>query len=89
MEAHSKTTQIRLYIAMRLESLGALADSNLTESLLMRDGNYCGHRFRRGDLQAVWFVDEDQIKFYNADGTVADKTAASEIEHLAPHRQAA
>lgn len=91
MEAASKkTTLIRQYIATRLESLGALAGSNLKESLLMQNGAYCGHRFRRDDLQAVWFVDEDQIKFFHADGSLADKILASEVEQFSSmHRQAA
>ena len=90
MEATSKTTLIRQYIATRLESLGALAESNLKESLLMQDGVYCGHRFRRDNLQAVWFVEENQIKFFHADGSLADKILASEVEQFtSSHRQAA
>lgn len=88
MEATSRTSLIRQYIATRLESLGALADSNLKESLLMQNGTYCGHRFQRDDLHAVWFVDEDQIKFFHADGSLADKISASKLE-LFPQRQAA
>lgn len=38
------------------------------ESLLIRDGQYCGHRFRSGTLSAVWFHEEDQIKFHGKDG---------------------
>ena len=89
MESNLRTTQIRQYIATRLESLGALASANLAESLLMRDGMYCGHRFRRGDFQAVWFVEEDQIKFFNANGSLADKIQASDVEVHIPSRQAA
>lgn len=89
MEATSKTSLIRDYIAMRLESLGARADSNLTESLLLRDGAYCGHRFQRDEFQAVWFVDEDQIKFFHADGSLADKIQTADIQHSMPQRHAA
>ncbi len=39
-----------------------------TESLLIRDGQYCGHRFESGPLSAVWFREEDQIKFHGKNG---------------------
>ena len=35
------------------------------ESILIRDGYYCGRRFRLGELEAIWFVDEDQLKVYD------------------------
>ena len=89
MESTSKTSLIREYIAMRLESLGARADSKLSESLLLRDGAYCGHRFRRGEHQADWFIEEDQIKFFLADGSLADKIQTADIQHSLPQRHAA
>ena len=38
------------------------------ESLLIRNGHYCGQRFQSGPLTAVWFAEEDQIKFHAGDG---------------------
>ena len=67
MEA-SNPQRIRDLISQTLVSLGAPGSAVVQESLLIRAGTYCGHRFRKGDYQAVWFVEEDQIKFFNRDG---------------------
>jgi hypothetical protein len=40
------------------------------ESLLIRNGHYCGQRFQSGPLTAVWFLEEDQIKFHAGDGSL-------------------
>ena len=41
---------------------------NCIESLLIRDGFYCGYRYSFGELSAVWFVEEDEIKFFDSKG---------------------
>ncbi len=42
----------------------------LQETILVRDGFYCGRRFQSEQVQAIWFIEEDQIKYYSADGGV-------------------
>ncbi len=34
------------------------------ESLLIRNGVYCGRRFEGHGAYAVWFLEEDEVKFY-------------------------
>ena len=41
---------------------------DLSEAFLIRDGHYCGYRFWDAELSAVWFTEEEQIKFYNPIG---------------------
>ena len=48
--------------------LGVDSTNLPSETTLIRDGYYCGNRFVLDDYQAVWFVEEDQIKFYGPDG---------------------
>ena len=36
------------------------------ESILIRDEIYCGRRFEVDGAYAVWFLEEDEIKFYQA-----------------------
>ncbi|WP_197442414.1 hypothetical protein [Lignipirellula cremea] len=38
---------------------------------MIRDGYYCGRKMRCDGLQAIWFVEENEIKFYDRDGAVA------------------
>ncbi len=89
MPASMRTSSIRDYIGNRLIALGASPDQNLMESLLLRDGVYCGHRFQRGDWQAVWFVEEAEIKFFLDDGSLAQKIQTSQIPEPPIERQAA
>lgn len=44
---------------------------NMTEAILISDGHYCGRRFAFGPYTAIWFVEENQIKICNPDGSVA------------------
>lgn len=40
------------------------------ESILIRQGFYCGRRFDFAGFRAVWFVEEDQVKIYRRDGAL-------------------
>jgi hypothetical protein len=40
------------------------------QSLLIRDGNYCGRRFEADRGHALWFFEEDQVKVFGAEGRV-------------------
>lgn len=42
-------------------------DDEFCETVMIRDGQYCGHRFSRGDYSAVWFFEENEVKIYDAD----------------------
>ena len=46
-------------------------DTALVETLLIRNGHYCGRRFQCGDQVAVWFIEENEIKFYGETGALA------------------
>ncbi len=43
------------------------------ESILIRDGFYCGRRFNFGDYQAVWFVEEGLVKIFTHAGELIAK----------------
>lgn len=51
--------------------LGVAAGFQLHEHILLRNDVYCGRRFLAEGLQAIWFVEEDQVKIHAKDGTVA------------------
>ena len=42
--------------------------SELFETVLIRDGFYCGRSFTCDDVRAVWFAEENVVKFYGSDG---------------------
>ena len=62
------TEAVRRRVAATFNHLGVAQDAELRESILIRDGSYCGRRFEADDAHAVWFLEEDQLKFYRADG---------------------
>jgi len=41
---------------------------DLSETFLIRDGHYCGYRFRDATMSAVWFAEEAEIKIYDEGG---------------------
>jgi len=49
----------------------------ISENILIRDEMYCGRRFRSGGYQAIWFIEEDEIKFYAQGGAVLRVMSAS------------
>lgn len=51
--------------------LGVADGFQLNEHILLRSDVYCGRRFLAEGLQAIWFVEEDQVKIHAKDGTVA------------------
>jgi len=54
----------RQHVQTVFQKLNASNDL-LCETVLIRDGHYCGHRFSCGVLNAVWFCEENEIKFYD------------------------
>jgi ATP-dependent DNA ligase len=71
--------RIRTLIRETLVSLGAEANAKDEESLLIRSGAYCGHRIDKDGLRAIWFIEEDQIKFYGRDGSMLRALVPSDV----------
>ena len=55
------------------------------ETILIRDGQYCGHRFACGDFHAIWFCEEDEVKVYDEQRQLLQVLQLGETRH----RQAA
>jgi len=79
------TEAIRNLVSQTFEQLGI--DGEPRETILIRDGNYCGRRFETDSAAAVWFVEEGEIKFYGTDGAVIRVIDAQPVH--APLRMAA
>ncbi|HAY79179.1 MAG TPA: hypothetical protein DCY79_05165 [Planctomycetaceae bacterium] len=80
--------QIRHLVSAQFARMGCQPDASLSETLLIRNGFYCGRRFRVCGLEAVWFFEEQQLKFYAEDGSVAQVLDAADLPQL-PANQAA
>ena len=49
------------------------------ESILVRDGFYCGRRFVADAYEAIWFLEEDELKISNHLGEVLGAYTPQEI----------
>src|SRR5262245_31745321 len=68
---HAELTEsVRRLVATAFEELGVDCGAELRETLLLREGNYCGRRFDLAGGHALWFFEEDQVKLYGAAGRV-------------------
>jgi hypothetical protein len=72
MQSGRRLEQTRSFVVHYFQRHEPQANLPLRETLLICDGCYCGHRFSRGQMSAVWFLEEDEIKFYGSDGTVME-----------------
>jgi hypothetical protein len=64
------TDSVRQQVAEVFAEMGMLATCEVRETILIRDGGYCGRRFETDEASAIWFVEENQIKVYQADGSL-------------------
>jgi hypothetical protein len=62
--------QVRDLVARIFRELRIPADSRLEETILIRQGFYCGRRFHAESGHAIWFCEEDELKFYGEEGQV-------------------
>jgi len=54
-----------------------------SEAMLIRDGFFCGRRFRFQNYHAVWFLEEDELKIRDLDGNAVALLGTVEIDRLA------
>ena len=70
MQSAHLTEEVRRHTRRRLEGMGAALGAELVETILIRDGYYCGRRFECDGFSAVWFVEEHELKIHDRDGRV-------------------
>lgn len=74
------------YLSNQVEKTGgetAVDPSIASESILIRQEHYCGRRFRTETHQAIWFIEEDQIKVFTADNQWCVSLRGEEIDAMA------
>ncbi len=55
------------------------AQWEVAESIMIRDAFYCGRNFRFASHRAVWFAEEEQVKIYDADGSLLDSFKTDQL----------
>jgi hypothetical protein len=74
---------IRRIIADAFSELGLSDGDEPSETILIRDGAYTGRRFDVANGHAVWHIDEQLLKFFRTDGSLA------QVIELTPARREA
>ena len=59
---------VRQHVRQMFRARAVQGLEDCCETILIRDGLYCGRRFTFGDHRAIWFLEEQVIKFYGTDG---------------------
>jgi hypothetical protein len=73
---------LRQWISERQPDASDLHEA-ASEAMLIRDGFFCGRRFRFSNYQAVWFLEEDELKIRDLAGSVLALLGTSEIDRFA------
>ena len=76
MIASTPVEKIRLVIAEQLRQYGAQRVDSIGEAILIRSGLFCGRKFRCEGYEVVWFIEEDEIKFFSPCGDLIKSTSA-------------
>lgn len=76
MNASTPVEKIRLVIAEQLRQYGAQRVDSIGETILIRSGLFCGRKFQCEGYEVVWFIEEDEIKFFSPCGDLIKSTSA-------------
>lgn len=68
MSHNQLTNHVRQIVYETFRQNGASVEDVPEETILVRSGIYCGRRFDAAGLHAVWFLEENQVKFYGPGG---------------------
>lgn len=70
--------RIRTAIRMELASLGVSDLTDFNETIMIRNGSYCGRKFRCQGHHVVWFAEENEIKFFGPSGDILRASSAEQ-----------
>lgn len=89
MQHFAQLESTRELVQQTLQQLEGNVVEDLQETILICDGCYCGRRFRSLTHHAIWFIEENELKFYGPDGVVVREAMALVHQHNIPLRRAA
>ena len=78
---------MRAAISTQLQLLGVSSPVELHETLLIRNGLFCGRKFQCEGHLVVWFIEEDEIKFFSPCGELLRAQSAVECLSILESQQ--
>jgi len=79
----SVRTRLLCWISESTESVAS--EKIVGESILICNEFYVGRRFRTESHRAVWFIEEDELKIYDADNQLLCVMSSEEIDRVDDH----
>ena len=76
--------RIRTAISAELVSLGVTDVADLRETILIRNGLFCGRKFECQGHHVVWFIEENEIKFFGPQGNLLRAASPEQCVGEAP-----
>ena len=67
------TLHVRQVVHQALHRHGAPSDVDPNESILIQDGYYFGRRFTCDSLQAIWLLEDNQIRLTDDEGSLLEE----------------
>ncbi|MCE9527720.1 MAG: hypothetical protein K8R36_16890 [Planctomycetales bacterium] len=64
MHHAQRIEEIRRQVIDTFSRMEVREPDQFQESILIRKGSYCGRRFEADGAYAIWFLEEDEVKFY-------------------------
>jgi hypothetical protein len=83
---HPNAERVRQLVLESLVDFGVMRAVPCGETLLLRDGFYCGRSFNFEGVRAVWMTEAHQVKFFSDGGRWL---GTIDLEENAPRRKAA
>ena len=68
--------RMRAAVAGQLLRYGVRDATTMRESILIHNGLFCGRKFQCEGHEVVWFLEEDEIKFFGPCGDLLKSTSA-------------
>ena len=78
MQHLQATERVRQLVASTFARLHLGASDDVREAILIRGGSYCGRKFEGANGSALWFLEENQVKFFDISGKVLETCPAGE-----------
>jgi hypothetical protein len=79
--------RIRNAIGAELLSLGVTDVTDLRETILIRNGLFCGRKFQCQGHHVVWFIEENEIKFFGPEGNLLRASSPEQCLAIVPRTE--
>jgi len=78
MSHAQRIDEVRREVTQAFARMEVAEPSQFRETILLHRGAYCGRRFEADGAYAIWFLEEDEVKFYRTSHSAAEHPSSLE-----------